>query len=106
MAQRVGGYGLVARMVELFEQSTADRAAHMARALLTNDRMQVSKIAHAYRGSAAQVGAEPLRAAAEALEREAVDLGRQHLEVRVAEVMDLATAASASLNDYLNAMSR
>jgi HPt (histidine-containing phosphotransfer) domain-containing protein len=81
--ERIGGLDLIAKLTSLFEQSSRDRASSIEAFLVAGDRRQVSRTAHAVKGSAAQVGAESLRALASALEKEAEHLDAVALQERV-----------------------
>lgn len=71
VVQRIGGRDLLLRLVTLFEKSGKDREGKFADLLAAGDMKQLSRVAHATKGSAAQMGAEPLRALAATLEKEA-----------------------------------
>lgn len=71
---RIGGVELLTRVTELFKQTAAERLPKLRSACEALDLAQVSKLAHAVKGSAAQVGAEPLRVLAAQLEKDATTM--------------------------------
>ena len=72
--ERIGGLELIEKLTELFEKSSRERALALEAQLTAGDRKQLSRTAHAVKGSAAQVGAESLRALAATLEKDAAQL--------------------------------
>lgn len=81
--ERIGGLELIEKLASLFEKSSRERAGSLEAFLVAGDRKQVSRTAHAVKGSAAQVGAEALRDLASALEHEAERLEANALQDRV-----------------------
>lgn len=77
--RRIGGSPLIDTVVSLFRDTTRERIDKMRDAAERGESVQVCRLAHAMKGSAAQVGAERLRAAAAALERDGPALGRDEL---------------------------
>ncbi|MGQ0646287.1 MAG: Hpt domain-containing protein [Gemmatimonadaceae bacterium] len=97
LIERLGGPELVLRIAGLFEESARERARKFEQVMAANDRLQLSHLAHAIKGSAAQIGAEPLRVAAEALERDADTLDRERLRTRVDSLQALVDRAVGQL---------
>ena len=73
--QRIGGDGLVAAMLDSFEQNARTRveAAHAAAA--SGDAQALSDAAHALKSSAGNVGASSLQLDAQRVERESLEAG-------------------------------
>jgi len=100
MVQRIGGRELLDKIVSLFRSTSAERLEALQVAVASHDLRQVSRLAHAIKGSAAQVGAEPLRASAAALELECESLQGQELPARVALLEALTALAWEQLDEY------
>jgi HPt (histidine-containing phosphotransfer) domain-containing protein len=99
--ERIGGLELIDKLTGLFEKSSRERAAALEAFLMAGDRKQLSRTAHAVKGSAAQVGAESLRALASALEQDAERLDSAALQERVDAVSVEIDNAMASLRCFL-----
>jgi HPt (histidine-containing phosphotransfer) domain-containing protein len=84
--ERIGGTALLDKITALFRQSANDRMTKLQNAAAGNDLTQVSRLAHAIKGSAAQVGAEPLRAVAALLETQATSLAPAQLRAAINEI--------------------
>jgi HPt (histidine-containing phosphotransfer) domain-containing protein len=90
---RIGGEELIERVVTLFRTSSEERLVALRAALASSDRQAVRRLAHALKGSAAQVGAEGLRGAAASVEASAAELPSDAL---AAEIEALAGLAAVS----------
>ena len=88
MIERLGGRALVDKIVTMFESSARDRFAKLEVLLAAGDTHQVSRIGHAMKGSAAQVGATAFRDLAAALEKEAATLDPEGLAAFVVRLRD------------------
>ncbi|MCC6928764.1 MAG: Hpt domain-containing protein [Gemmatimonadaceae bacterium] len=100
LVQRIGGKELLHKVIALFRTTSEQRLGAMHAAHAMFDQYQVSRLAHAMKGSAAQVGAESLRAAALSLEKEAQSLTPDDTVVRLATLADEAALAWAQLDAY------
>lgn len=94
MIERLGGRTLVDKIVTMFESSARDRFAKLEGFVQAGDTHQVSRIGHAMKGSAAQVGATAFRDLAASLEKEAATLDAEGL---AALVTRLQAAFAATL---------
>ncbi len=83
LVQRIGGPGLLDRVITLFRASAEERRVRLA-----------------IKGSAAQVGAEGLRAVAASLEKEVCTLDAEALNARFERIVEEMAAASAQLDAY------
>lgn len=99
--ERIGGLELIEKLAGLFEKSSRERANALEAFLVAGDRKQLSRTAHAVKGSAAQVGAESLRALASALEQDAERLDSVALQEQVDALSVEMERAIASLRGYL-----
>lgn len=104
MVQRIGGADLVRRMAGMFETSSRERLGKLAQARAGGDLKQLSRVAHAIKGSAAQMGAEELRAAAEALEADAMSLGPGAVDQAIVGLATDVERACAQLTFYLSTL--
>lgn len=86
LVDRIGGQELLSTVVRLFRATSDDRMGKFHDALSEGDSTRVSRLAHAMKGSAGQVGAEGLRTCAAALEEEAVALDSATLAVRIQDL--------------------
>lgn len=100
LVQRIGGPGLLDRVITLFRASAEERRVRLAALIGDGDLTQVSRLAHAIKGSAAQVGAEGLRAVAASLEKEVCTLDAEALNARFERIVEEMAAASAQLDAY------
>lgn len=99
---RIGGPELVRRMAGLFEPSLRERLTRVAQLRAAGDFPQVARVAHAIKGSAAQMGCEGLRREAEYLEANARSLGPGALDHAIAALTAAAETAQAQLTTYLS----
>ncbi|MEO6444670.1 MAG: Hpt domain-containing protein [Gemmatimonadaceae bacterium] len=83
---RIGGRDLLEKVVDLFQSMSRDRLEKMRSAVASGDRVQVSRLAHAMKGSAAQVGAEALRTMSFLLEQDAASLDVPTMAKRIAQI--------------------
>ncbi|MBK8249765.1 MAG: Hpt domain-containing protein [Gemmatimonadetes bacterium] len=88
MIERLGGRALVDKIVTMFESSARDRFAKLDVLISAGDSHQVSRIGHAMKGSAAQVGATGFRDLAAALEKDAATLDAEGLAALVTRLRD------------------
>jgi HPt (histidine-containing phosphotransfer) domain-containing protein len=86
LVQRIGGQELLDKVSMLFRSTTEERVERMRAAVASGDRFQIGRLSHAMKGSAAQVGAEPLRAYAASLEQEAELLDHAALDQRIEQL--------------------
>jgi HPt (histidine-containing phosphotransfer) domain-containing protein len=103
LVQRIGGRELLDKVVSLFRTSAEERLVKLRLFIEAGDATQVSRLAHAMKGSAAQVGAESLRAMAAALEKESGQLDRAALFARLDGFADEVRLALAQLESYRSA---
>lgn len=94
--ERIGGVELVEKLTSLFEKTSRERVNALEAYMVQGDRKQVSRTAHAVKGSAAQLGAEGLRLLASALEQEAERLDAIALQERV-EALDIEIDRSLTM---------
>lgn len=97
---RIGGRDLLQKVVALFRTTSEQRLGAMRAAHGAGDAYQVSRLSHAMKGSAAQVGAEGLRAASFALEKEAQSLAPEQVAARIEAIAQEAVVAWAQLQTY------
>ncbi len=71
LARRAGGQALLERIAVAFATAAEERVAGMRAAAASGDAATLERLAHALKGSAAQLGAHDLRDAAAALEHAA-----------------------------------
>ncbi|MEP7381536.1 MAG: Hpt domain-containing protein [Gemmatimonadota bacterium] len=100
LVQRIGGAALLDKVITLFRASAEDRRVKLAAAIRDGDLLQVSRLSHAMKGSAAQVGAEGLRAVAASLEKEIGVLDPPAIAERYEHVVDEIGTAVAQLEAY------
>ncbi|MBK8061601.1 MAG: Hpt domain-containing protein [Gemmatimonadetes bacterium] len=100
LVQRIGGRDLLTKVIGLFRTTSEQRLGAMRAAVAGDERQQLSRLAHAMKGSAAQVGAESLRAVSAALEKEAVGLGPADLSARIDVMTIEVTNAWGQLEAY------
>lgn len=100
LVQRIGGTELLDKVIALFRASAEDRRAKLLAAINDGDAHQASRLAHAMKGSAAQVGAEGLRAFAAQLEKEMESLDSATRHVRYERFVDELAVAIAQLDTY------
>jgi len=103
LVQRIGGRALLDKVVALFRASAEERLVKLRVFIDAGDATQVGRLAHAMKGSAAQVGAESLRAIAARLEKEAGQLDREALDERLDGFADEVRLALAQLERYRGA---
>lgn len=101
--ERIGGQALVEKIMGMFETSARERFVRLDALVAVGDTHQVSRVAHAMKGSAAQVGATALRELAGALEKNAGTLEQAGLEEAVAK---LRSAFEGSLEQLAASRSR
>lgn len=104
MVQRIGGADLVRRMAGMFETSARERLGKLVQARAAGDLKQVSRVAHAIQGSAAQMGAEDLRQVAEALEAGVMSMGPAAVDQALTTVTAETERALAQLTFYLSTL--
>lgn len=92
--ERIGGHALVEKIKGMFESPARERFVRLDALVAAGDTHQVSRVAHAIKGSAAQVGASGLRELAGALEKDAGTLDQAGL---VEAVTKLQSAFEVSL---------
>ncbi len=95
--ERMGGRDLVVKLVAMFAQTARERVERLNRLLAADDRVQLSRVAHALKGSAAQLGAEHLRDLCASLERDAATLHRDQLTGRVTAIVAAVGATISAL---------
>lgn len=100
LVERIGGNELLQKVITLFRSTSQQRVEAMRAAALADERHQLSRLAHAMKGSAAQVGAESLRAAAASLEKEAAGLAADAITPRLDALSFEVTRAWAQLDAY------
>lgn len=100
LVQRIGGNELLDKIITLFRSTAEERRVKLAAALDEGDAHQASRLAHALKGSAAQVGAEGLRAAAAAFEKEAGALDATARQAHFARIVEEISTASAQLDAF------
>jgi HPt (histidine-containing phosphotransfer) domain-containing protein len=100
LVQRIGGRELLDKVVSLFRASAEERLVKLRVFIDAGDTSQVSRLAHAMKGSAAQVGAESLRAIAAVLEKEAGQLDQAALLERLDSFTEEVRLAMAQLESY------
>lgn len=100
LVERIGGNELLQKVITLFRSTSEQRLGALRIAALADERQQLSRLAHAMKGSAAQVGAESLRAAAASLEKEAVGLAADAITPRLDALSLEVTRAWAQLDAY------
>lgn len=101
LVERIGGNELLQKVITLFRSTSEQRLGAMRTAALAGERQQLSRLAHAMKGSAAQVGAESLRAAAASLEKEAVGLAADAITPRLDALSLDLTKAWGELDAYV-----
>lgn len=101
--ERIGGQALVEKIMGMFESSARERFVRLDALVAVGDTHQVSRVAHAIKGSAAQVGASVLRDLAGSLEKQAGTLDHDGLVDAVAK---LQSAFEASLEQLAASRSR
>lgn len=95
--RRLGGDRLLARMLDLFLQNAPQRLATAREGRSRDDLEAVERAAHSLKSSAANIGAQRVRSAAERLERLAADGERDALEAGVRELEQALAAAEPEL---------
>ncbi len=95
--ERIGGRELVTKIAGMFETSARERLARLPDLAATGDHRQVSRVAHAMKGSAAQVGATMLRDLAAGLEKEAGTLEPAALQARLVTLSEVSEQAFQQL---------
>lgn len=98
LIERIGGVELLGKVTDLFRNSANDRMTKLQDAANASDRTQVSRLAHAMKGSAAQVGAESLRVRAARLEQEASTISSDELRAIIEEIARATQEAHAQLS--------
>ncbi len=104
MVHRIGGSDLVRRMAGMFETSARERLGKLAQARAAGDLKQLSRVAHAIKGSAAQMGTEDLRVVAAALEADAMSLGPAAVDKAIGTLTTETERALAQLTFYLTTL--
>lgn len=100
---RVGGVPLLRDVSRLFATTCEERIVSLRKAIPLDDRREIARLAHALKGSAAQVGAEALRRSATALEQHSASGSRDVLAGIVDEIATASQLASQRLNAFLRA---
>ena len=100
LVQRIGGKELLRKVISLFRSTSEQRLAALRAALSGGELQQVSRLAHAMKGSAAQVGAEALRAVSLTLEKEAASLSPHEAAACLEALAVEVTSAWAQLEAY------
>lgn len=98
--ERIGGAALVRKICTMFEQTARERLLKFGALIEAGDTRQISRLGHAMKGSAAQVGAEPLRTMAESLEKDAAGLDADEHRRRVDALHDEAERVFAQLQGH------
>jgi HPt (histidine-containing phosphotransfer) domain-containing protein len=101
LVERIGGNELLQKVITLFRSTAEQRLGALRTAAVGDERQQVSRLAHAMKGSAAQVGAESLRAASASLEKEAVGLEPDVILARLDALSLEVTRAWGQLDAYV-----
>ncbi len=100
LVQRIGGNELLDKIITLFRSTAEERRVKLAAVLSEGDAHQASRLAHAMKGSAAQVGAEGLRAVAAAFEKEVGALDATARQAQFDRIVEEIATASAQLEAY------
>jgi HPt (histidine-containing phosphotransfer) domain-containing protein len=100
---RIGGVSLLEKVTHLFSTTAHERLAELGLALERGDRQRLSRLAHAMKGSAAQVGAEGVRRPAHALEAEAASALPDRLASLLEEISRELDSARAQLAEVRRA---
>ncbi len=100
LVQRIGGTELLDKVIVLFRSSAEERRFKLAAAMRDGDLHQASRLAHAMKGSAAQVGAEGLRAIAAFLEKEVASLDAETRTASFERLVEEIGTATAQLDAY------
>ena len=100
LVQRIGGRELLLKVISLFRTTSEQRLSALRAALQAGDPYQVSRLSHAMKGSAAQVGAESLRAASFFLEKQAQTLTPAQISEQIDTLAREAVVAWAHLEAY------
>ncbi len=80
------GDGFLRELVDIFLADTPLRIADMKTSLASADVISFTRAAHSVKGSASNLGAEPLRAVSEKLEHQSKTTGLAGIEPLVAEI--------------------
>jgi two-component system, cell cycle response regulator DivK len=100
---RVGGAALVAELAELYLEDLPARIARTRAALAARDSAGLAKAAHALRSSSAQLGAEALTSACDAVEDAAERGDIESAALRVTEIEREADAFAEWLSAHVGA---
>jgi HPt (histidine-containing phosphotransfer) domain-containing protein len=100
VVERIGGLELIEKVSYLFRSTSDERMEKMHDALAAGDATKIGRLAHALKGSSAQVGAEVLRIVAASLEKEAASLDADALARHVERVGQEVRAAWMQLDQY------
>lgn len=100
LVERIGGRELIEGVSFLFRTTSNERIEKLHDALAAGDTTRIARIAHAMKGSSAQVGAESLRLIAVSLETEAASLDAAALARHVERVGREVHVAWAQLDRY------
>lgn len=100
LVQRIGGNELLDKIITLFRSTAEERRVKLAAVLSEGDAHQASRLAHAMKGSAAQVGAEGLRAVTAAFEKEVGALDTATRQARFDRIVEELALALAQLEAY------
>ena len=100
LVECIGGLELIQKVCYLFRTTSDERMAKIHEALAAGEAAEIARLAHALKGSSAQIGAEPLRQAAVALEQEAVALDPVALAARVECLGREVRAARSQIDRY------
>ena len=98
MIQRIGGDDLVQRVVGLFHSTAEERVRRLQELTAAGNLVEVGRVAHAMKGSAAQVGAEALRDASERLEHEGPTMAVEAVAAALGPLAGLVAEARAQLD--------
>ncbi len=91
------GDGFLRELVEIFLSDTPARIVEMKTALSAGDGITFTRAAHSIKGSASNLGAEPLRAISEKLEHRSKTEGMNGIEPLVSELEVQYAAVHAEL---------
>jgi HPt (histidine-containing phosphotransfer) domain-containing protein len=100
VVERIGGLELIERVSSLFRSTSNERMEKVHDALAAGDATQIGRLAHALKGSSAQIGAEELRLVALSLEKEATSLDESSLACQVERLGRNVRLAWAQLERY------
>ncbi len=91
------GDGFLKELVDIFLSDTPSRIVDLRSSLVSGDLILFTRSAHSIKGSASNLGAEPLRAISGKLEHQAKTEGLAGIEPLVVELETVFAAAHAEL---------